>query len=160
MQGWNFVYCNVHSHNPAWVLYCMHLMMDMWEHLWYFLYSFRSITFFVFAWSWGASWGLILSGSFTTVSIRACSQAFHHGGEHYTVSYVPGESSTYVFGCNSNWRGPIWLCGKWSGGVVPSSLAQMIVALTLLLYTFLFLLTHFFCLTTFSVYHHTPEQFS
>ena len=81
-------------------------------------------------------------------------------GEHYTVSYVPGESSTYVFGCNSNWRGPIWLCGKWSGGVVPSSLAQMIVALTLLLYTFLFLLTHFFCLTTFSVYHHTPEQFS
>ena len=34
------------------------------------------------------------------------------GGEHYTVGYVPGESNTYVFGGNSNWRGPIWLCGK------------------------------------------------
>jgi len=32
------------------------------------------------------------------------------GGEHYTVGYVPGESNTYVFGGNSNWRGPIWLC--------------------------------------------------
>jgi hypothetical protein len=26
------------------------------------------------------------------------------------VSYVPGESDTYLFGGNSNWRGPIWLC--------------------------------------------------
>ena len=34
------------------------------------------------------------------------------GGETHTVSYVPGESNTYVFGGNSNWRGPIWLCGK------------------------------------------------
>lgn len=33
-------------------------------------------------------------------------------GETYTVGYVPGESNTYVFGGNSNWRGPIWLCGE------------------------------------------------
>ncbi|XP_071946458.1 uncharacterized protein [Antedon mediterranea] len=32
------------------------------------------------------------------------------GGEEYKVDYVPGESSTYLFGGNSNWRGPIWLC--------------------------------------------------
>ncbi|XP_071790538.1 uncharacterized protein [Asterias amurensis] len=32
------------------------------------------------------------------------------GGEEYKVSYVPGESDTYLFGGNSNWRGPIWLC--------------------------------------------------
>ena len=30
-----------------------------------------------------------------------------HGTEHY-VSYEPAESSTGVFGGNSNWRGPIW----------------------------------------------------
>jgi hypothetical protein len=29
-------------------------------------------------------------------------------GSDYTVSYEPGESSTAVFGGNSNWRGPIW----------------------------------------------------
>ncbi|CAM1328179.1 Uncharacterised protein g9697 [Pycnogonum litorale] len=31
-------------------------------------------------------------------------------GSNYEVSYVPGESNTYLFGGNSNWRGPIWLC--------------------------------------------------
>ena len=31
-------------------------------------------------------------------------------GEEYCVSYVPAESNTYLFGGNSNWRGPIWLC--------------------------------------------------
>jgi hypothetical protein len=30
-------------------------------------------------------------------------------GSHYRVSYDPGESTTGVFGGNSNWRGPIWL---------------------------------------------------
>ncbi|XP_045111685.1 uncharacterized protein YMR196W-like [Portunus trituberculatus] len=30
-------------------------------------------------------------------------------GERHEVSYVPGESNTYLFGGNSNWRGPIWL---------------------------------------------------
>src|SRR6266852_9127821 len=30
-----------------------------------------------------------------------------HGME-YVVSYEPGESSTGLFGGNSNWRGPIW----------------------------------------------------
>jgi len=29
-------------------------------------------------------------------------------GEQHTVGYVPGESDTYMFGGNSNWRGPVW----------------------------------------------------
>jgi len=30
------------------------------------------------------------------------------GDDVYTVRYSPGESDTYIFGGNSNWRGPIW----------------------------------------------------
>ncbi len=30
------------------------------------------------------------------------------GGEEHRVDYAPGESSTGMFGGNSNWRGPIW----------------------------------------------------
>ena len=30
-------------------------------------------------------------------------------GGHFTVEYSPGESTTDLFGGNSNWRGPIWL---------------------------------------------------
>jgi hypothetical protein len=30
------------------------------------------------------------------------------GGNEYRVKYEPAESSTGVFGGNSNWRGPIW----------------------------------------------------
>jgi hypothetical protein len=30
------------------------------------------------------------------------------GGEEYRVDYEPGESTTAMFGGNSNWRGPIW----------------------------------------------------
>jgi hypothetical protein len=30
-------------------------------------------------------------------------------GEEYRVDYEPGESSTGLFGGNSNWRGPVWL---------------------------------------------------
>jgi hypothetical protein len=30
------------------------------------------------------------------------------GGGEYRVDYEPGESSTGLFGGNSNWRGPIW----------------------------------------------------
>jgi hypothetical protein len=33
---------------------------------------------------------------------------FQAGGEEHRVDYVPGESSTGLFGGNSNWRGPIW----------------------------------------------------
>ena len=31
------------------------------------------------------------------------------GGKRYTVDYEPGESTTRLFGGNSNWRGPIWM---------------------------------------------------
>ena len=34
------------------------------------------------------------------------------GGEEFRVEYVPGESNTFMFGGNSNWRGPIWLCSE------------------------------------------------
>lgn len=33
---------------------------------------------------------------------------FHIEGKSFKVSYVPGESDCYMFGGNSNWRGPIW----------------------------------------------------
>ncbi len=33
---------------------------------------------------------------------------FHVGGHEYRVDYVPAESTTGLFGGNSNWRGPIW----------------------------------------------------
>ncbi len=33
---------------------------------------------------------------------------FDRGGRSLTVEYVPGESSTSMFGGNSNWRGPVW----------------------------------------------------
>ncbi|MDT0581531.1 MGH1-like glycoside hydrolase domain-containing protein [Brumicola blandensis] len=33
---------------------------------------------------------------------------FWHDGEHNEVNYVPGESDSWMFGGNSNWRGPIW----------------------------------------------------
>jgi hypothetical protein len=34
--------------------------------------------------------------------------AFSAGGQEYRVEYTPGESSSGLFGGNSNWRGPIW----------------------------------------------------
>jgi hypothetical protein len=34
---------------------------------------------------------------------------FHAGGQRYSVSYLPAESDTGMFGGNSNWRGPIWM---------------------------------------------------
>ena len=30
------------------------------------------------------------------------------GNEEHRVDYVPGEGTSYLFGGNSNWRGPIW----------------------------------------------------
>jgi len=30
------------------------------------------------------------------------------GGNGYRVDYEPGESRTWIFGGNSNWRGPVW----------------------------------------------------
>jgi len=34
--------------------------------------------------------------------------SFHVDGAEYRVDYEPGESTTGLFGGNSNWRGPIW----------------------------------------------------
>ena len=34
------------------------------------------------------------------------------GNDEHRVDYVPGDSNTYLFGGNSNWRGPVWLCGE------------------------------------------------
>ena len=33
---------------------------------------------------------------------------FELEGQNYSVEYTPGESTTEMFGGNSNWRGPIW----------------------------------------------------
>ena len=33
---------------------------------------------------------------------------FHAAGEDHIVKYTPGESDSWLFGGNSNWRGPIW----------------------------------------------------
>ena len=33
---------------------------------------------------------------------------FHAGGDVHRVDYMPGESNTFLFGGNSNWRGPVW----------------------------------------------------
>jgi hypothetical protein len=33
---------------------------------------------------------------------------FGANGERYQVDYEPGESRTWLFGGNSNWRGPVW----------------------------------------------------
>jgi hypothetical protein len=32
-----------------------------------------------------------------------------HGGQSFSIGYVPGESNSQVFGGNSNWRGPVWM---------------------------------------------------
>ena len=34
---------------------------------------------------------------------------FEHAGQQHSVSYLPAESTSSVFGGNSNWRGPIWM---------------------------------------------------
>ncbi|PSR17948.1 glucosidase [filamentous cyanobacterium CCP3] len=34
---------------------------------------------------------------------------FYHAGQEYKVGYVPGDSTSGMFGGNSNWRGPIWM---------------------------------------------------
>ncbi|MBP7935586.1 MAG: hypothetical protein KA354_13145 [Phycisphaerae bacterium] len=34
---------------------------------------------------------------------------FHGGGQEYRADYLPAESSTGMFGGNSNWRGPVWM---------------------------------------------------
>jgi hypothetical protein len=34
---------------------------------------------------------------------------FEHNGSRFSIGYVPAESTSGVFGGNSNWRGPIWM---------------------------------------------------
>jgi hypothetical protein len=34
---------------------------------------------------------------------------FHHNGQDFRVSYLPGDSDSGMFGGNSNWRGPVWM---------------------------------------------------
>ena len=34
---------------------------------------------------------------------------FERDGNRFSISYVPGDSATTVFGGNSNWRGPVWM---------------------------------------------------
>jgi len=34
---------------------------------------------------------------------------FEHGGQQHSVTYLAGESTSGLFGGNSNWRGPIWM---------------------------------------------------
>jgi hypothetical protein len=45
--------------------------------------------------------------SLSRVHEQAPYRFFHHGQE-FRVDYAPGESTTNLFGGNSNWRGPIW----------------------------------------------------
>jgi hypothetical protein len=33
---------------------------------------------------------------------------FHTDGQEHRVAYVPGDSDSWMFGGNSNWRGPVW----------------------------------------------------
>ncbi len=33
---------------------------------------------------------------------------FHLDGQDYEIAYAPGESTSAMFGGNSNWRGPVW----------------------------------------------------
>ena len=50
------------------------------------------------------------------VGIRALSK-YHRdhpysvtvNGNHYTITYDPGDSTSDIFGGNSNWRGPVWI---------------------------------------------------
>jgi len=51
----------------------------------------------------------------STYGIRALSKyhknypyVFKHNDTNFTVSYLPAESDSNLFGGNSNWRGPIW----------------------------------------------------
>ncbi|CAH1800406.1 unnamed protein product [Owenia fusiformis] len=46
------------------------------------------------------------------VQVHSGGPIFHMdmGEKEYSVSYAPGESNTDMFGGNSNWRGPVWIC--------------------------------------------------
>ncbi len=41
--------------------------------------------------------------------MKAIRSSSSTGGSRFSVGYVPGESTSDLFGGNSNWRGPIWM---------------------------------------------------
>ena len=48
--------------------------------------------------------------------VRALSKVYqqnpytiHYGGNNYSIQYDPGDSTSNIFGGNSNWRGPVWM---------------------------------------------------
>jgi len=54
-------------------------------------------------------------GFFSPFGVRSLSKkhaeepfVLQHDGERHEVRYVPGESDSWMFGGNSNWRGPVW----------------------------------------------------
>ena len=55
---------------------------------------------------------LLNSRRFLNTSLSKCYQdnpyVFGYNGSNYMIQYEPGESSSDMFGGNSNWRGPIW----------------------------------------------------
>lgn len=50
----------------------------------------------------------VFSSPFPCGAVQDAPFVLDMGGQRHEVSYVPGESNTYLFGGNSNWRGPIW----------------------------------------------------
>ncbi|KAK3587627.1 hypothetical protein CHS0354_032834 [Potamilus streckersoni] len=55
---------------------------------------------------------------FSPFGIRSLSKFYYHNRYEFqldkkrtlSLCYAPGESNTNMFGGNSNWRGPVWLC--------------------------------------------------
>jgi hypothetical protein len=55
--------------------------------------------------------GLLSPHGVRSVSKRHAAEPFALAldGQHFTLEYAPGESTTAIFGGNSNWRGPVWM---------------------------------------------------
>lgn len=61
-------------------------------------------------------WILREEDFFSVGGVRALSKHFHENpyqlnieGQNYSIQYDPADSSTGLFGGNSNWRGPVWM---------------------------------------------------
>jgi hypothetical protein len=55
--------------------------------------------------------GLLSPYGVRSVSKRHAAAPFvlNFDGQQFTIDYAPGESTTSMFGGNSNWRGPVWM---------------------------------------------------